>query len=481
MMVGSLGLGEPILEGQHISETSVANPKAANPPAGNPAQQLAAPVVPQNLVKQFAQEYFKIYPFTNDHLSPIQDIFKFLSNPSSSDPQKLGELVQKTAGFFPASSQFSKDANRADLVQAMQAFAASTNPDDKSALEGIADRIKVKEELLKISEQADGKKESDKIAQEKAAKEKAAQDAQLQALQQQALLAAAAQVNQGNQGGGGSGSGSGSGSNSKGSSSPQSSNSNSDSQPKHDNLADQLSRAFSQNNQNQNLSSLFNNNNSNSSSSSSEKKKDDGFKFDVSPKNSQNEVKPVSAKTNAEDPSAAMDPSASQSVNPSLQNVLSGPTSVPRLMSQASPNYPFGLGEEGGGAGKGFSGNIKTNGAGGESGNAQEIFSGVGKVDYGELPPPIRKASPDFGGEGGGMGESSEGGSASNSPKAKKESLVNELVLMTNNPRAKGRGIMAFVGVQVKDVCTKKPGIKKIGVCGLSKEKNRFERVSVFR
>jgi hypothetical protein len=477
LMVGRLGVGEPGPDSPHTPTVPATTP--SNLSALTPTQP-TAPAEPRVLVNQFAHEYFKIDPFTKEHLGTMRELFSILSNPSTSKADKFGELVQKTAGFFPASSEFSQESNRGSLVQALQSFAASTDKADKAALELIASRIKDKEQILKVSEQGDEKKEEAKVAQDKAAKEKAAQDAQLQAIQQQALLAAAAQAQQGNQGGGGSGSGSGSGSNSKGSSSPQSPSSSNDSQPKHDNLADQLSKAFSQNNQNQNLSSMFNNNNSSSSSSSSEKKKEDGFKFDVTPKTTQNEVKPA-AKNTLGDNNAAVDPST-QGFNPSLQNVLSGPTSVPQLMSQASPNNPFALGGEGGGGGQGFSGNIKSNGGGSDGGNAQEIFSGVGKVDYGELPPPIRKASPDFGGEGGGFGENGEGGGGSTtSPKAnKKESLINELVLMTDNPRAKGRGIMAFVGVQVKDVCTK-PGLKKIGVCGSPKQKNRFERVSVFK
>ena len=491
LMVGRLGVCVEFVNPTNLPATHSVLPKEFQFPTqedmGIRVQQI--PVAPEGKTVNPADIMKAILnPLNKNHIDTGKALFELTSKGSSDqlplDARKylINEVLQKDGRFFgpgqdgplylstlaELGNKGRNDDNTFRALTDMQVML--TNADrDLTQQSGNADDPAAKAE----------KEAQQKVAQDKAAKEKAAQDAQLQAIQQQALLAAAAQAQQGNQGGGGSGSGSGSGG-SKGSSSPQSPSSSNDSQPKHDNLADQLSKAFSQNNQNQNLSSLFNNNNSSSSNSSSEKKKEDGFKFDVTPKTSQNEVKPV-AKNTLGDNSAAVDPS-SQGFNPSLQNVLSGPTSVPQLISQASPNNPFALGGEGGGGGQGFSGNVKSNGGSSDGGNAQEIFSGVGKVDYGELPPPIRKASPDFGGEGGGFGESGEGGGGSTtSPKAnKKESLINELVLMTDNPRAKGRGIMAFVGVQVKDVCNK-PGLKKIGVCGSPKQKNRFERVSVFK
>ena len=302
----------------------------------------------------------------------------------------------------------------------------------------------------------------------RAAKEK---ESNLQAAQQAALAQALQQQQQQNQGGSGAGK-----SDSEKPKPPEPPKF--DPPKKQDSLSDKLEKALSQKSNSPDLSSLSNNNNSAANSNKEEKK--EPFKFDISPKTSLNEVKPVKAAVPGGDANSPIDPSNSSAGNGS-SNFLSGPTSNPAVISSNGAAPSAGQGEEASSPG-GFGGGVKGNTAV-NNGGAQDIFSSVGNVEYGALPPPIRKASADYSGEGGG-GEG--GGNDISSPNSyqapKKEFLFNELILLTNNPRAQGRGLMALVGFQLKDICTK-PAAVKVGLCVVKAEeakkiKNKEKKIS---
>ena len=308
--------------------------------------------------------------------------------------------------------------------------------------------------------------------QARAAREKEKEkESKLQAAQQASLAQALQQQQNQNQGGSGAGK-----SDSEKPKAPEPPKF--DPPKKQDSLSDKLEKALSQKSNSPDLSSLSNNNNSAANSNKEEKK--EPFKFDISPKTSLNEVKPVKAAVPGGDANSPIDPSNSSAGNGS-SNFLSGPTSNPSVISSNEGGPSAGQDNQAsspGGFGGGVNGNTAVNNNG-----AQDIFSSVGNVEYGALPPPIRKASADYSGEGGG-GEG--GGNDISSPNSyqapKKELLFNELILLTNNPRAQGRGLMALVGFQLKDICTK-PAAVKVGLCVVKAEeakkiKNKDKKIS---
>ena len=304
---------------------------------------------------------------------------------------------------------------------------------------------------------------------ERAAREK---ESNLQAAQQAALTQAVQQQQQQNQGGGQGGK-----SDSEKPKPPEPPKF--DPPKKQDSLSDKLEKALSQKSNSPDLSSLSNNNNSAANSNKEEKK--EPFKFDISPKTSLNEVKPVKAAVPGGDANSPIDPSNSSAGNNS-SNFLSGPTSNPPVISSNGGGPSAGQGEEASSPG-GFGGGVKGSTAGFDNSGAQEIFSSVGNLEYGALPPPIKKASADYSGEGGGSDGGGNDISYSNSYGAtKKEFLFNELILLNNNPRAQGRGLMALVGFQLKDICTKSAAVK-VGLCIVradeaKKIKNKEKKIS---
>lgn len=389
--------------------------------------------------------------------------------PGKSDPNKVNEFVDNLVAI--------NKKYEGPLVHLMN--------DRKFELENVLSKARSAKEIATAQEARDAAQKdiNDLTKKEKTEKDKDNQNKDL--LKQKELEPLIKTLNDVAGGGGG---GPGPSPNSSGNppnnnNKPPEFTKNDNNSPKHDNLADQLSKALNQNNNNSNLGSLFgNNNNSNSSNSGNEKKKEDGFKFDISPKNSQNKVEPVKAGAPKTDSNSPLDPSQGIKSAEGIGNVLNGPTSVPQLMA-ASASNPFNPSSDGGGSsgGGGSTGSIKGGmPSSGDGGSAAEIFSSVGKVDYGELPPPIRKDSAVFGGELGGGEGGSEGSvnvGSSSSPR-KQVTLIDELLLMSENPRVKGRGIMALVGFQVKDFC-QQAGANKMAVCQFRKFKNRQGKISL--
>jgi len=394
-------------------------------------------------------------------------------NPLTAANQRLGSDLLKVA------VSITTPADREATIAKVNERLALKDPEAKSLKEAINGNTVTTSELNELvatlkttattldTQEAEAKSEA---ASEKAraAKEK---ESNLQAAQQAALAQALQQQQQQNQGGSGAGK-----SDSEKPKAPEPPKF--DPPKKQDSLSDKLEKALSQKSNSPDLSSLSNNNNSAANSNKEEKK--EPFKFDISPKTSLNEVKPVKAAVPGGDANSPIDPSNSSAGNGS-SNFLSGPTSNPAVISSNGAAPSAGQGEEASSPG-GFGGGVKGNTAV-NNGGAQDIFSSVGNVEYGALPPPIRKASADYSGEGGG-GEG--GGNDISSPNSyqapKKELLFNELILLTNNPRAQGRGLMALVGFQLKDICTK-PAAVKVGLCVVKAEeakkiKNKEKKIS---
>ena len=401
-------------------------------------------------------------------------LFKILKSPIEAADQRIGNRL------FVASVSTSSPEDRKALVEELRIKlnlpesevnsldkALTSNTSTKAQLDSMLTALQGTASLVDTQE-AEAKSEA---ASEKAraAKEK---ESNLQAAQQAALAQALQQQQQQNQGGSGAGK-----SDSEKPKPPEPPKF--DPPKKQDSLSDKLEKALSQKSNSPDLSSLSNNNNSAANSNKEEKK--EPFKFDISPKTSLNEVKPVKAAVPGGDANSPIDPSNSSAGNGS-SNFLSGPTSNPAVISSNGAAPSAGQGEEASSPG-GFGGGVKGNTAV-NNGGAQDIFSSVGNVEYGALPPPIRKASADYSGEGGGGGEG--GGNDISSPNSyqapKKEFLFNELILLTNNPRAQGRGLMALVGFQLKDICTK-PAAIKVGLCVVKAEeakkiKNKEKKIS---
>ncbi len=395
-------------------------------------------------------------------------------NPLTAANQRLGNDV------LIAAVSITTTADRDAIFAKVNERLALKDPEATSLKEAINGNTVTTPELNELvatlkttattldTQEAEAKSEA---ASEKAraAKEK---ESNLQAAQQAALAQALQQQQQQNQGGSGAGK-----SDSEKPKPPEPPKF--DPPKKQDSLSDKLEKALSQKSNSPDLSSLSNNNNSAANSNKEEKK--EPFKFDISPKTSLNEVKPVKAAVPGGDANSPIDPSNSSAGNGS-SNFLSGPTSNPAVISSNGAAPSAGQGEEASSPG-GFGGGVKGNTAV-NNGGAQDIFSSVGNVEYGALPPPIRKASADYSGEGGGGGEG--GGNDISSPNSyqapKKEFLFNELILLTNNPRAQGRGLMALVGFQLKDICTK-PAAIKVGLCVVKAEeakkiKNKEKKIS---
>jgi len=417
-------------------------------------------------------------------------------------PVKNNEDVAAARRFFEETTEpLIRGGEKPEKVKEFVDSLVEMSREDEIGKKYFGERSQGLEELVRLTREAEATKaatdqseaskaEIDAIKKERETEAKKQKEIEAQRkeqdlknqLEQQALAQALNQASQGN-GRGGSGGGSGGNNNSSNNKSPELPKSETP-QIKDNNFADQLAKVINQKNNTPDLSSLFNNN-SNSSNSSKEKK-DDAFKFDISSKTPKNDkIEPVKASVPNSDPSSPVNPTAAQNPEGALENFLSGPSSIPQLMA-GSVSDPFnpsaggsaGGGQVGGGSG-GFGGGIQGGMQGGNGSNASEIFSSVGQVDYGDRPPPIRKDSAAYGGEGGsGEGGSDAYGGANGSAQKKgTTSLLDELTLMSNNPRAKGRGIMAFVGFQVKDFCTK-PGSKKMAICN-TRNREKKERISL--
>lgn len=393
-------------------------------------------------------------------------------NPLTADNQRLGSDLLKAA------VSVTNQADRNTIFEKVKKRLDLKDPEAQSLKEAINGNTVTTPELNELvatlkttattldTQEAEAKSEA---ASEKAraAKEK---ESNLQAAQQAALAQALQQQQQQNQGGSGAGK-----SDSEKPKPPEPPKF--DPPKKQDSLSDKLEKALSQKSNSPDLSSLSNNNNSAANSNKEEKK--EPFKFDISPKTSLNEVKPVKAAVPGGDANSPIDPSNSSAGN-SSSNFLSGPTSNPAVISSNGAAPSAGQGEEASSPG-GFGGGVKGNTAV-NNGGAQDIFSSVGNVEYGALPPPIRKASADYSGEGGGEGGGNDISSPNSYQAPKKEFLFNELILLTNNPRAQGRGLMALVGFQLKDICTK-PAAIKVGLCVVKAEeakkiKNKEKKIS---
>ena len=402
----------------------------------------------------------------------ILNIFNKILNPLTTEGQKdANRLLVAAAGSEPN--------DKTAVIDQIVTRYKLNEPDKKDLTTALNNKNTPKEELEQmvktLQATAPGLDKQEAEAKSEAASEKARaakeKESNLQAAQQAALAQALQQQQQQNQGGSGAGK-----SDSEKPKPPEPPKF--DPPKKQDSLSDKLEKALSQKSNSPDLSSLSNNNNSAANSNKEEKK--EPFKFDISPKTSLNEVKPVKAAVPGGDANSPIDPSNSSAGNGS-SNFLSGPTSNPAVISSNGAAPSAGQGEEASSPG-GFGGGVKGNTAV-NNGGAQDIFSSVGNVEYGALPPPIRKASADYSGEGGG-GEG--GGNDISSPNSyqapKKEFLFNELILLTNNPRAQGRGLMALVGFQLKDICTK-PAAIKVGLCVVKAEeakkiKNKEKKIS---
>lgn len=450
----------------------------------------SAPPTPPQRVASFFDQFFGLNPFTREHHTVGKQILEqILSTPpektekqtqesAATRENKFTELVQKVVNFLPSSSELKAPQKQAEIVEALKVFSSSKDTSSEP-VSRLVRELKTKGEVLdgkeainKIKKQTDDDK---KTAEQQAAKQKEQLEKQKQAeavqkqLEQQAIQQA---LQQAGQNGGGSGGSGGGNSNSNRSQPPETPKFNNNNQPKHD-LAEQLEKALNQKSNSPDLSSLFGNNNNNSNSSKdSDKEKKNEFKFDISPKKTIDEVKPVKASLGdgSKGSDNPIDPSnMNLSANPN--EFLSGPTSVPELAPNNPSNPAFAGNDDGGGAGSGISGGIKGGAANFDNSGAQEIFQGVGKVDYGDIPPPIRKGVLDYGGGGGGGGEESYT-YANNNGSSKKQPLVNELAFFSDKEKVKGKGLMAFVGFQFKEVCSK-PNTVKAGFCKTSKLKTR--------
>ena len=421
-------------------------------------------------------------------------------------PVKNNEDVAAARRFFEETTEpLIRGGEKPEKVKEFVDSLVEMSREDEIGKKYFGERSQGLEELVRLTREAEATKaatdqseaskaEIDAIKKERETEAKKQKEIEAQRkeqelknqLEQQALAQALNQASQGN-GRGGSGGGSGGNNNSSNNKSPELPKSETP-QIKDNNFADQLAKVINQKNNTPDLSSLFNNN-SNSSSSNKEKK-DDAFKFDISPKTPKNDkIEPVKASVPNSDPSSPVNPTAAQNPEGALENFLSGPSSIPQLMagSISDPFNPSAGGNAGGnqalsngaGGANGFGGGIQGGIQGGNGSNASDIFSSVGQVDYGDRPPPIRKDSAAYGGEGGsGEGGSDAYGGANGSAQKKgTTSLLDELTLMSNNPRAKGRGIMAFVGFQVKDFCTKSSS-KKMAICN-TRNREKKERISL--
>lgn len=469
----------------HITETV----SSATSDSRGSAGAASSPVVPPNpeeVTKKFFTTGLLINPFTREHFSPMDKIVQLVSTPTSPDKlperdRQLTELVKQVTGFFPTQSELKNPDQQVQIVEALKKVSQTDPKSTSTTVSDVARELKTKGEVLdakeaieKIRKQTDEDRKTsqqtdqkEKTLAEKQKAEEAQRNALQQALAQQALQQAAQNSNgKGGSGGGGSGSG-----NSNNSQSPQIPDFNSKVETNHD-LASQLDKVLNQKNNSPDLSSMFNSNNSLSSSNSGNKKEKEESKFDISPKKTIDEVKPVKASVGggANSGDNPLDPSANNlSTNPN--EFLTGPSSVPDLAPANPARPPIDFGDNGSGGGTGISGGIKGGQPGFDNSGAQEIFQGVGKVEYGDLPPPIRKGALDYSGEGGSGGEETYTYS-NNNGSLKKEPLVNELVFLNDKDRVRGKGLMAFVGYQFKEVCSK-PNTIKAGFCKPSPLKGR--------
>jgi hypothetical protein len=405
--------------------------------------------------------------FTSFLTSPPKD-----SKITTISNEIVKEIVDKINQKFKSQGDLLALGETEKIAADLAAVAASQDDTDKRVVNSFALTVAAKDERVKLEEDITKLKEG----KEQLEKQKQAEAIQKQ-LEQQAVQQALQQAAQGQGGKGGSGSG-----NSNNSQPPKIPDFNSKVESNHD-LASQLDKVLNQKNNTPDLSSLFNNNNNNAFGSGNNKEKKDekeGFKFDISPKTPKNEIKPVKAETPSDNSAAnsPLDPSDPKSLSGNPDDFLNGPTSVPQL-AQANPVNPALVGGDGGGgASNGLSGGVKGGASGFDNSGAQEIFQGVGRLDYGQLPPPIRKASADLGGEYSGASE--EGYTYSNNNGlSKKEPLVNELVFIKDESRRKGKGLMAFVGYQVKDICSK-PGASTSQIfCKIKRRIKKEETISL--
>ncbi|MFM8314510.1 MAG: hypothetical protein ACKOA8_09515 [Deltaproteobacteria bacterium] len=480
-----------------------------NPQTGEPTTVQGAP--PPQLVRQRQNipvvERAIIQDFLIDPLSGrrVREVSDMVGNvvgktyPTEEEARKSFETaVGKIAKEMPRGKELTEEQKKT-AVDALIAVNKDPNSwEFKQAFEKISKSVQVASKTVEVQEtkqaledaakklgDADKDKKNNEEKTQKALKEvedkikkQQAQDAEREAIQDALAQQAAQNAAGGNGKGGGQGGGSGNG-NSNRSQPPESPKFDNNQQQKHD-FAEQLEKALNQKNNTPDLSSLFGNNNNNGSNSNSGngKEKKDDFKFDLSPKTKQNEVKPVKAAASNAESNTPLDPTSGNSPN-ALDQFLSGPTSVPSLVQPNPANPALADNGEGGGGGSAAPNGFKGSPSSFDNSGAQEIFQGVGKVDYGDMPPPIRKGTTEFGGEGGegGMGEGYT--YSNNNGSNKKEPLVNELIFLSDNPRARGKGLMALVGYQMKEVCPM--GSKaKAAVCNIGRAKAKREETISF-
>lgn len=158
-----------------------------------------------------------------------------------------------------------------------------------------------------------------------------------------------------------------------------------------------------------------------------------------------------------------------------LQGKSNVPQSLPNQWSgggmNATMDASFGGGGDGGFGGAKVGGGGKGGGGGGGEGG---FGMDVGKSEGFTPEPAIKKITQDLisGGAGsgdGGEGDEVDGGGGNNNyttDRAMKDGsglLVNQLVLTRDNPKVKGRGIMAYTGI-ISQMCTGSEG-KGMAVC----------------
>ncbi|MBM4316380.1 MAG: hypothetical protein FJ116_02745 [Deltaproteobacteria bacterium] len=405
-------------------------------------------------------------PYREMHPTALR-LVSFLSNPPETETlrKRISEgILSSISRIARNRTELQTDDERRNIAAAL-VDVANDGSGNRNSVNRFAQVVAARGETIKLEEERTARE----TTQRQRERDQALQNALLQQAAQQAL--------NGERSGGKDSGESGNGNKSQPPEPPKFG----ENQPKHDSLSEKLEKALNQKTESPDLSSLLNNNNNSFGSGGNKEKKDEkeGFKFDISPKTAKNEVKPVKAAASSEDSAAnsPQDPSDSKNLSANPDEFLNGPTSVPQLAQPNPVNPALADGEGGGGAPNGLLGGASGAGSGfGNSGNgAQEIFQGVGQLDYAPLPPPIRKASAELGGEYSG-GASEEGYTYSNnSGSSKKEALVNELVFIRDESRTSGKGLMAFVGYQIKDICSKPGALRTQSVCKILKKKPKTE------
>lgn len=183
------------------------------------------------------------------------------------------------------------------------------------------------------------------------------------------------------------------------------------------------------------------------------------------------------------------DPSQGGALNPKpniKSAILTGPTSLPQAIadqygrpSNATVDASFGGGDGGGSSGSGFGGATVSGGpAGGGGAGGSLNFNSVGQAEPYTMDPPIKKILQEVqsvNADSAGEGSEGEGSSSENSDYTSKSAVksgsglfVNQILLTSGNQRAKGRGIMAYVG-NTREFCQGPQG-KQMALCELRKK-----------